>query len=46
MTQARDLLMEREELEHTLKLQQMTPEVAAFAKRVWAMNQLNEGIHA
>jgi hypothetical protein len=42
MTQAHDLLTDRKELEHQLKLQQMTPEVAEYAKRIWAMSEGQE----
>ena len=38
MTQIHDLLTDRKELEHQLKLAQMTPEVAALARRVWSMS--------
>jgi len=39
MTQVHDLLTDRKELEHELKLQQMTPETAEYAKRIWAMSE-------
>jgi hypothetical protein len=38
MTQIRDLMTSPKELDHELKLAQMTPEVAAMAQRFWAMN--------
>jgi hypothetical protein len=37
--QIRDLMTDHKELEHRLKLQQMEPEVAKLAKRMWAMNE-------